>query len=177
MGGSLAATLQTFAQRIHGESDILGLESHPVRFTGDKMRKPFALLFLLSALVFGQDLKSIIPQHKPGDSLSYRVEFNGDPGFTAVVLFFDTPAHAPNDQPSLASEFSLNHFVRVKAGVYDVDGKIPNSVITGDYQLVIVKASIDPASKPYDAKSQNILIHIDNDTKYDFSPLKSVKPN
>jgi hypothetical protein len=141
------------------------------------MKKLFALLFLLPVLTFGQDLKSVIPSHKLGDSLSYRVEFDGDPGFTTLVLVFDTSAHAPSDQPGLVGEFGLNHFVRVKAGVYDVDGKIPTSSITGDYQLTIVNTGIEPASKQYDAKSQNIRIHVDNDKKYDFPPLKSVKPN
>jgi hypothetical protein len=138
------------------------------------------LLFTaLTALsTFAQNnLKSVTPTYKPDAALSYRVEFDGDPSFTSVTLTFNSPGPFPIDQPGLTNGFGLNHFVKVKAGVYDVDGRIPSNVITGDYQLVTVNTSIDPASKQYDAKSQNIRIHIDNGAKYDFPPLKSVKPN
>jgi hypothetical protein len=149
-------------------------------FLGGVMKICSVLLFTALATVsaFGQNnLKSVIPAYKPDAPLSYRVEFDDDPAFTAVSIVFNTSANIPDDQPGLTNGFGLDHFVKVKAGVYTIEGKIPNNVVTGDYQLVVVNTTMPPASKQYDAKSQNIRIHIDNDTKYNFPPLKSIKPN
>ena len=137
------------------------------------------LLFAaLTTLGFGQDLKSVVPQYKPGATLSYRVEFDGDPKFTAVSVSFSRQGpSSPNDQPGFAESLSLVHFVKVTAGVYSVDGQIPNNVRSGDYLLQEVDASIDQASKGYNSANMNVRIHVDNDARFDFPPLKSVKPN
>lgn len=136
----------------------------------------FTALATISA--FGQDLKSVIPQHKPGDTLSYRVEFDGDPAFDHLALAFYHIGEVPKDQPGFTNWFgNISHFTKIKPGVYDVDGAIPNNnLMEGEYQLQHVNASIGPASKEYDAIKTNISIFIKNDAKYKFPPLKSVTP-
>lgn len=143
------------------------------------MKKLFALLFLFSVFAYGQDLKSVIPKYGPDAPLSYRVEFDGDPQFTGLSVSFSMQGSAapPADQPGFTNSFGLGNFVKVKAGVYNVDGRIPKNLRSGDYLLQTVSTEILPAYKQYDAASMNIRIHVDNDTKFDFPPLKSVKPN
>jgi hypothetical protein len=65
------------------------------------MKKLFVLLFCLSAIARGQDLKSVVPKYKPGTTLSYRVEFEGDPQFTGLGLAFSLQGSTPppSDQP------------------------------------------------------------------------------
>lgn len=141
------------------------------------MKRLFALLFLLPVLAFGQDLKSVTPQHKSGETLSYRVVFDGDPQFESLSLAFYHIGEIPKDQPGLTTWFgTVNHFVKVKPGVYDVDGVIPSNMTEGEYQLQKVNTSISPASKGYEAESMKISILLKNDAKYDFPPLKSVTP-
>jgi hypothetical protein len=148
--------------------------------TGGKVNKIAALLVVLASFTvgsLGQDLKSLTAQNKGGDTLRYRVEFDGDPQFTSVSVAFYLLGERPPGQQGLAAWFgSISHFVKVKEGVYDVDGVIPMNLASGEYELRLVNTTVDPASKQYDATSMNIHIHIRNDAKYDFPPLKSVKP-
>jgi hypothetical protein len=73
-------------------------------------------------------------------------------------------------------QINIDHFAKVKAGVYDVDGTIPSTISTGDYQLSAVVARISDSSKVYPATTMDIKIRVTNDAKYDFPPLKSVTP-
>jgi len=143
-----------------------------------KIRSTLLLIVLASISALGQNLKSVVPQHKSGDHLSYRVEFDGDPQFDSLALAFYHVGEKPEDQPGLTTWFgTVNHFVKIKPGLYDVDGVIPSNMMEGEYQLQHVNTSISPASREYDATSMNVGIFIKNDAKYNFPPLKSVKPN
>jgi len=49
---------------------------------------------------------------------------------------------------------------------------------TGTFELVEVDAGLAPAvSKGYDARGFDVMINVDSGERYDFPPLKSVKPN
>jgi hypothetical protein len=143
-----------------------------------KIRSVLLFIALASLSVFGQNnLKSVTPQHKSGDTLSYRVVFDGDPQFDGLTLAFYHIGENGADQSGLTAWFgTVSHFLKVKPGVYDVDGVIPTNMAEGEYQLQRVTASIGPASKSYDATSLNVSVLIKNDAKYDFPPLKSVTP-
>ena len=71
------------------------------------MRNLFSAAFVLATAVCmlgqaaqAQDLKSVIPQHKSGETLSYRVVFDGDPQFGNLWLAISTLAK--NEKISLA---------------------------------------------------------------------------
>ena len=140
----------------------------------------FRLVLLLTALsaisALGQELKSVVPQHKAGDSLSYRVEFDGDVNFRTLQLGFYHVGEPPKDQPGLTTSFGIDHFTKVKAGVYDVGGIVPENLVEGPYELRAVNASIGPSSKQYSATDLKVTFRIQNDAKYDYPPLKSVTP-
>jgi hypothetical protein len=82
----------------------------------------------------------------------------------------------PSDQPGLANYFAIDHTTKVKPGVFDVDGTIPNNAPNGTFEVRRVAATISPASKEYDAASFHITIRVGNDAKYNFPPLKSITP-
>ncbi|MFY9909398.1 MAG: hypothetical protein WCF22_15545 [Candidatus Sulfotelmatobacter sp.] len=148
------------------------------------MRNLFSAAFVLATAVCmlgqaaqAQDLKSVIPQHKSGETLSYRVVFDGDPQFGNLSLAFYHIGEERKNQSGLTAWFgTVNHFVKVNPGVYDVDGVIPPNMMEGEYQLQKVNTTIGPASKTYEASDLKVSIFIKNDAKYDFPPLKSVTP-
>jgi hypothetical protein len=143
------------------------------------MSTKLAVVFILFSTLLsaqGQDLKAVTQHYKPGDTLRYRVEFDGDPKFDSVGLGFYLQGSVAPDQPGLTAYFPIGHTVKVKAGVFDVDGVIPASAADGTFEVRWVSAAIGPASKQYDANSFHITIQIDNDAKYNFPPLKSVTP-
>lgn len=143
------------------------------------MREKLAIVFILFSVLLsarGQDLKAVTQHYKPGDTLRYRVEFDGDPKFDSVGMGFYLQGSVAPGQPGLSGYFSIAHSVKVKAGVFDVDGVIPANTANGTFEVRWVSAAIGPASKEYDAKSFQITIQIDNDAKYNFPPLKSVTP-
>jgi hypothetical protein len=139
------------------------------------LRLFFAVL-ALAVVGLAQDLKAVIPTHKAGDTLKYRVEFDGDPPFTSVQLAFNITNPPPKDQPGLSGWFPLNHWVKIRAGVFDVDGTIPGDRAEGEYHLQSVNTAIGAASKSYDTAVFNIRFRLENDTRYAFPDLKSVKP-
>jgi hypothetical protein len=142
------------------------------------MTTRLAVVFMLfSALLSakGQDLKAVTQHYKPGDTLRYRVEFDGDPKFDSVGMGFYLQGNVAPDQPGLGAYFSVSRTAKVKEGLFDVDGVIP-AVANGTFEVRWVNAAIGPASKQYDASNFHITIQIDNDAKYNFPPLKSVTP-
>ncbi len=143
------------------------------------MRTKVALVFVMfSALLFarGQDLKRLTQHYKPGDTLHYSVEFDGDPKFDSVSLGFYLSTGLQPDQPGLNGYFAINHTTKVRAGVFDVDGVIPQNAPAGTFEIRHVDAVIGPASKQYDTGNLHITIQVDNDAKYNFPPLKSITP-
>jgi hypothetical protein len=143
------------------------------------MLTKLAVVFILfSALLSakGQDLKAVHQHYKPGDTLRYRVEFEGDPKFDLVGMGFYLQGNVAQDQPGLSGYFSISHTVTVKAGAFDIDGVIPATAANGTFEVRLVSAAIGPASKQYEANNFHITIQIDNDAKYNFPPLKSVTP-
>jgi hypothetical protein len=123
------------------------------------MRKKLAVLFIVfSALLSakGQDPKAVTQHYKPGDTLRYRVEFEGDPKFDSVGMGFYLQDSVPPDQPGLSGYFAISHTVKVKAGVFDVDGVIPVVSANGTFQARFVSAAIGPASKQYEANNFHI---------------------
>ena len=143
------------------------------------MTTKLAVLFaILTALVsaHGQDLKAVVQHYKPGDTLRYSVEFDGDPKFDSVGMGFYLQGNASPDQPGLGNYFAIAHTIKVRSGVFDVDGAIPAGTANGTFEVRWVSAAIESASKQYDANSFHITIQIDNDAKYIFPPLKSVTP-
>jgi hypothetical protein len=136
-----------------------------------------AVVIALSGLLSqGQDLKAITRHYKPNDTLRYRVEFDGDPKFDSVNIGFYLQGSVAPDQPGLQGYFSIGHTLRVKAGVFDVDGVIPPNVATGTFEVRRVSAALRSLSKDYDANSLHITIQVENDARYNFPPLKSVTP-
>jgi hypothetical protein len=143
------------------------------------MRTKFALaLVVFSALLLthAQDLKGVTQHYKPGDTLRYTVEFDGDPKFDSVSLAFYLNSGLQPDQPGLNGYFAINHTTKVRAGAFDVDGAIPQNAPAGTFEIRRVDAAIGPASKQYDTGSFHITIQVDNDAKYNFPPLKSITP-
>lgn len=135
-------------------------------------------LIVFSSLPVGQsqDLKAVAQQFKAGDTVRYRVEFDGAPNLERVNLGFYLEGSVPSDQPGLPNYFAIDHTTKVKPGVFDVDGTIPNNTPNGTFEVRRVVATIPPASKEYDATSFHIIIRVANDAKYDFPPLKSITP-
>jgi hypothetical protein len=143
------------------------------------MPAKLAVVFILFCALLsakGQDLKAVTQHYKPGDTLRYRVEFEGDPKFDSVGMGFYLQGNVAPDQPGLSGYFSISHMATVKAGVFDVDGVIPATTANGTFEVRWVSAAISPASKQYEANNFHITIQIDNDAKYNFPPLKSVTP-
>jgi hypothetical protein len=143
------------------------------------MRTKFALVFVVfCALLFayGQDLKGITQHYKPGDTLRYTVEFDGDPKFDLVGFGFYLSSGLQPDQPGLNGYFAINHTTKVRAGVFDVDGVIPQNAPAGTFEIRHVDAAIGPASKQYDTGGLHLTIQVDNAAKYNFPPLKSITP-
>jgi hypothetical protein len=134
------------------------------------------IVFSSLSLAQSQDLKVLAQQFKPGDTVRYRVEFDGAPNFERVNLGFYLEGSVPSDQPGLSSYFAIDHTTQVKPGVFDVGGTIPNNVPNGTFEVRRVVATIPPASKEYDATSFHITIRVVNDARYDFPPLKSITP-
>jgi hypothetical protein len=134
------------------------------------------VIALSTLLARGQDLKGVTQHYKPGDTVRYRVEFDGDPKFDSVSMGFYLRESVPPDQPGLTTYFPIGHFVKAKAGVFDIDGVIPANTTNGTFEVRVVNTVIGPASKQYDASSFHITIQIDNDSKYNFPPLKSISP-
>jgi|ERR1700682_743830 len=134
------------------------------------------VIALSTLLARGQDLKAVTQHYKPGDTVRYRVEFDGDPKFDSVGIAFYLRGDVPPDQPGLTTYFPIGHSVKAKAGVFDVDGIIPANIANGTFEVRAVNTAIGPASKRYDANSFHIAIQIDNDAKYNFPPLKSITP-
>jgi hypothetical protein len=104
------------------------------------------------------------------------VEFDGDPKFDSVGMGFYLQGSPAPDQPGFSGYFPISHTVRIKEGVFDVDGVIPANIATGKFEVRAVSAAIGPASKQYDVNSFHITIQIDNDAKYNFPPLTSITP-
>jgi hypothetical protein len=141
------------------------------------VRQLAVVVIALSALLaHGQDLKAITQHYKPNDTIRYRLEFDGDPKFDSVNIGFYLQGSLAADQPGLTTYFAIAHTIRVKAGVFDVDGIVPVNVANGTFEVRRVNAAIGPAAKEYDANSFHIAIHVDNDAKYNFPPLKSITP-
>jgi hypothetical protein len=141
-------------------------------------RKWVIALIVFSSLLLAQsqDLKVVTQKYKPGDTVRYRVEFDGAPNFERVNLGFYLEGNLPSDQPGLSNYFAIDHTTKLKPAVFDVDGTIPNNTPNGTFEVRRIVATIPPASKEYDTASLHITIHIDNDAKYDFPPLKSITP-
>jgi hypothetical protein len=136
-------------------------------------------LFALLSMAFvahGQGLKAVTQHYKPGDTLHYRVEFDGDPKFDGVTLGFYLQGNSRPDQPGLNGYFATGHMTKVSPGIYDLDGTIPLNAPDGTYEVHWVNAALGPASKQYDATDLKITIQVNNDAKYDFPPLKSITP-
>jgi hypothetical protein len=143
------------------------------------MLKGLAGLLFLVALIGGpgQTPTKISPHYNVGDAVRYTVSFDGDPNFAYVGLIFQKLGGADSSQQGLNTTFQTEHFTKVKAGVFEVDGKIPENTATGMYNIIQVYATIAPdGHKSYDASSFNLGISITNDQKYDFPPVKSVSP-
>lgn len=139
----------------------------------------FAVLFALLSAVFaaqGQGLKAVTQHYKPGDTLRYQVEFDGDPQFDSLSMGFYLQGNLRSDQPGLTGYFGIGRIAKVRAGVYDLEGAIPANAADGTYEVRWVNAGIGPASKQYDATGLKIAIQVDNEAKYDFPPLKSITP-
>jgi hypothetical protein len=138
-----------------------------------------AVLFALLSLAIvaqGQDLKALTQHFRPGDTLRYRVMFDGDPKFDGVSLGFYLQGNLRPDQPGLNGFFAVAHMTKVEPGVYDLDGTIPANAPDGTYEVRWVNAGIGPASKQYDATGLKVTIQVQNDAKYDFPNLKSITP-
>lgn len=142
------------------------------------IRKLMVALFVFSSLLIakGQDLKVVTQQFKPGDTVRFRVEFDGAPNFEQVNLGFYLEGSVPSDQPGFAGYFAIDHTTKVRPGIFDVDGTISNNLPTGTFEVRRVVATISPASKGYDATSFHITIRVVNNAKFDFPPLKSITP-
>ena len=66
---------------------------------------------------------------------------------------------------------------RVGPGKFDVEGTIPDKVVTGTYDLGDVQPRIEPSGvKDYDARKFHITFEVENPAKYSFPPLKDVTP-
>lgn len=142
------------------------------------MNQLVATLLVLSAFACanGQELKGVAQHYKPGDTLRYRVEFEGDPKFDSLGVGFYLQGTPAPDQPGLGAYFAISHMVRVRAGLFDVDGVIPPTTASGTFEVRWVNTGIGPASKQYDANAFHTTIQIDNDAKYVFPPLRSLTP-
>jgi len=124
----------------------------------------------------GQGPTGISHHYRPGDKLHYTVIFDGDPNFDSVAIYFQSGPVPPN-QSGLSNGFTLDHSSRISAGIFEVDGTIPESAATGTYQLSIVQTRIKPQGvKDYDVKSFHEAVEVDNGTKYEFPPIKSIFP-
>jgi len=89
------------------------------------------VLFSVAFVVQGQGLKAVTQHHKPGDTLRYRVEFDGDPKFDGVSLGSYLQGNSRADQPRLSGYFAIGHITKVRPGVYDLDGTIPPNAPDG----------------------------------------------
>ena len=141
------------------------------------MLRYLVLVVSLAIATLGQnELSGIKPKYQVGQTLRYAVTFDGDPNFKSVTLYFSTRDSSP-EQAGLAQNFSINDTQKVGPGKFDVEGKIPDNVVTGTYELATVQPRIEPSGvKDYDAKKFHIVLEIENPTKYSFPPLKDVTP-
>jgi hypothetical protein len=140
------------------------------------MREFLLILVCIATAGFAQSPSSVQPYHKVGDTLRYTVVFDGDPSFSSVTLYFSTSA-APPDQAGLSQNFSINQTQKLGPGKFDVEGTIPNTVVTGSYLLTVIQPRIAPNGvKDYDATKFHQVVEVNNPTKYEFPPLKDVTP-
>jgi hypothetical protein len=142
------------------------------------LRRLSLLVVLAATATFAQTgggPSSAKSYYKVGDPLRYTVVFDGDPNFSTVTLYFTTSASSP-EQAGLRQDFSINQTKRLAPGRFQVQGTIPNDIMTGTYQLVDVQPRIAPNGvKDYDAKRFQQLFQVDNPAKYRFPPLKNVE--
>jgi hypothetical protein len=134
------------------------------------------LMILMAAVGFVQSPSSVQPHHKVGDTLRYTVVFDGDPDFSSVTLYFSTSA-APPDQTGSSQNFSISQTQKLGPGKFEVDGTIPNGVVTGSYLLSDIQPRIAPNGvKDYDARKFQQAFEVENPARYEFPPLKGVTP-
>jgi|HubBroStandDraft_6_1064221.scaffolds.fasta_scaffold03528_14 hypothetical protein len=140
------------------------------------MLKFLMTLILAATSGFAQTPSSVQPIHRVGDTLRYTVVFDGDPDFSSVTLFFSTSV-APANQAGLAQSFNINGTKKVGPGKFEVEGMIPNNVVTGSYELSDIQPHIAPNGvKDYDGKKFDQHFEVENPAKYEFPAIKSVKP-
>jgi hypothetical protein len=143
------------------------------------MLKHFGLAVLLASFAIAQTTggpTAVKSHYKVGDTLHYVVTFDDDPTFTSVTLYFSTSA-TPPEQPGLSQNFSINQTQKLGPGKFEVEGKIPDSAVTGTYRLATVQPRIPPSGvKDYDATSFHESFDVENPAMYKFPPLKDVKP-
>jgi hypothetical protein len=141
------------------------------------MLKHFAVVVAFSVAVLGQgELSSVKAKYVVGQTLHYSVSFDGDPNFKSVTLYFDTH-DSRADQAGMGQQFGIAETHKVGPGKFDIEGKIPDNIVTGTYDLEDVQPRIEPAGvKDYDAKHFHIVLEIENPAKYSFPPLKDVSP-
>ncbi len=137
----------------------------------------FLMILILSATTgFAQTPGGVQPYHRVGDTLRYTVVFDGDANFSSVVLYFSTSA-APVDQPGLGSNFSISQTQKLGPGKFEVEGAIPSNIVTGSYVLSTIQPRIAPNGvKDYDATKFHQGFEVENPVKYEFPPLKDVRP-
>jgi hypothetical protein len=143
------------------------------------MLRQIAVLLVAATSLVAQNSQAptgISHHFKPGDTLRYTVTFEGDPNFDNVNISFQTGG-VPSDQSGLTNNFGVGRSRRVAPGKFEVEGEVPNNVASGTYRLSSVQTRISPSGvKDYDASSFHEIFEIDNGTKYEFPPLKSVVP-
>ena len=135
------------------------------------------ILILVATPGFAQAPSSVQPYHKVGDTLRYTVVFDGDPNFSSVSLYFSTPSAPPADQAGLAQNFGINKTQKLGPGKFEVEGTIPDNIASGSYVLADIQPRIAPNGvKDYDAREFHQGFDVENPAKYEFPPLKDVKP-
>src|ERR1700678_978434 len=117
------------------------------------MFRYLVVVLSLATTMLGQNgLEGVKPGYQVGQTLRYSVSFDGDPNFKSVSLFLMTGDSSP-EQAGLMQNFSLSDTQKVGPGKFDVEGRIPDNIVTGTYELTTVQPRFEPGgAKDYDAK-------------------------
>jgi hypothetical protein len=94
----------------------------------------FAFLLCLCEL-HAQEVKQL-PKH-PGDVIKFEVTFQGVDAdkITAVYTQLQSPAQPSPEQAGFTGNLNSSDFQRVSPGIFDIEVKVPDNALTGDYTL------------------------------------------
>jgi hypothetical protein len=137
------------------------------------------LTFLFACSCLGAQEHPVVPhvralqknscggRHRPGDTLTCFVAFDGDPDFGKVEVVFNLPDNPPPNHRGSYINFVLRNSRKIAPGTYAVSDVLPDCV-PGQYILAAVSAGI--AGKGYRLYSNGYGFHSELTVDFENDP-------